>query len=59
MGYFANNDSDGELHQLTWPPQSPYLNQIEMFWDESDRRVKEKQMWELLQDLVNTPGEAG
>ncbi|XP_070972454.1 gephyrin-like isoform X1 [Oncorhynchus clarkii lewisi] len=41
---------------MTWLPQSPDLNPIEMVWDESDRRVKEKQptstphMWELLQD---------
>jgi hypothetical protein len=28
---------------MTWPPQSPNLNPIEMVWDESDRRVKEKQ----------------
>jgi hypothetical protein len=24
---------DGVLHQMTWPPQSPNLNPIEMFWD--------------------------
>ena len=41
---------------MTWPPQSPDLNPLEMGWDELDRRVKEKQptsaqhMWELLQD---------
>jgi hypothetical protein len=54
------------LHQMTWPPQSPNLNPIEMVWDESDRKVTEKQpkcaqyMWELLQDRWKSiPGEAG
>uniref|UniRef100_A0AAZ3QHJ5 Tc1-like transposase DDE domain-containing protein n=1 Tax=Oncorhynchus tshawytscha TaxID=74940 RepID=A0AAZ3QHJ5_ONCTS len=48
--------SDRVLHQMTWPPQSPSLNPIEMVWDELDCRVKEKQptsaqhVWELLQD---------
>ena len=28
---------------MTWPPQFPDLNLIEMVWDESDRRVKKKQ----------------
>uniref|UniRef100_A0A8C7TAB3 protein-tyrosine-phosphatase n=1 Tax=Oncorhynchus mykiss TaxID=8022 RepID=A0A8C7TAB3_ONCMY len=28
---------------MIWPPQSPNLNQIVMVWNESDRRVKEKQ----------------
>ena len=49
-------ESDGVLHQMTWPPQSHDLNPFEMVWDELDRRVKEKQptsarnMCELLQD---------
>ena len=54
------------LHQMTWPPQSPDLNPIEMGLDELDRRVKEKQptsaqhMWELLQDCWKSiRGEAG
>ena len=44
------------LNQMTWPPQSPDINRIEMVWDELDNRVKEKQptsaqhMWELLHD---------
>ena len=48
------------LHQMTWPPQSSDLDPIEMVWDESDGRVKEKHqtsaqhMWELLQLLENS-----
>ena len=64
-GYFTK-ESDGVLHQMTWPPQSPDLNPIEMVWDELDCRVKEKQptsaqyMWELLQDCWKSiPHEAG
>ena len=55
-GYLTKKESDGVLHQMTWPPQSPDLNPIEMVWDELDSRVKEKQptsaqhMWEILQD---------
>ncbi|CDQ86405.1 unnamed protein product [Oncorhynchus mykiss] len=51
--YFTKKESDGVLHQMTWPQQSPDLNPIQMVWDELDRRVKEKQptsaqhMWEL------------
>jgi hypothetical protein len=65
-GYFTKKESDGVLHQLTWPSQSPDLNPIEMVRGELDHRVKEKQpksaqhMWELLQDCWKSiPGEAG
>ena len=54
--YLTKKESDGVLHQMTWPPQTPDQNTIEMVWDELDRRVKERQpsspqhMWELLQE---------
>ena len=59
-GYLTKKESDGVLHQMTWPPQSPDLNPIEMVWDEMDRRVKAKgptsaqHLWELLQDCWKT-----
>ena len=65
-GYLTKKESDGVLHQLTWPPQSPDLKSIEMVWDELDHRVKGKHptsaqhMWELLQNYWKSfPGEAG
>ena len=65
-GYLTKKESNGVLHQMTWPPQSPKLNPIEMVWVELERRVKEKQptsaqyLWELLQDCWKSiPGEAG
>jgi hypothetical protein len=45
------------LDQMTWPPQSPDLNQIEMVWDESDRRVKLKQP-AICGNSFNTVGKA-
>ena len=65
-GYLTQKESDGVLHQMTWPPQSPDLKPIEMIWGELDRKVKEKQptsaqhMWELLQDCWKSiPDETG
>ena len=55
-GYLTKKESDGVLHQMTWPPQSPNFIPVEMVWDELNRRVKEKypksaqNVWELLQD---------
>ena len=37
--YLTKKESDGVLHQMTWPPQSPDLNPIEMVWDELDRSI--------------------
>ena len=63
-GYLTKKESDGVMHQMTMPPQSPDLNPIEMVWDELDRRVKKKQptsvqhMWELLQNFFKSiPGD--
>ena len=65
-GYLTKKESDGVLHQMAWPPQSPDLNTNEMVWDDLDSRVKEKQtasaqhIWELLQDgWKSIPHEAG
>ncbi|CDQ62621.1 unnamed protein product [Oncorhynchus mykiss] len=64
--YLIKKESDGVLHQMTWLPQSPDLNPIDLVLDELDHRVKEKQptstqyMWELLQDdWKSIPDEAG
>ena len=30
VGYLTKKESNGVLYQMTWPPQSPNLNPIEM-----------------------------
>ena len=43
--YFSTGQgpNDGVLHQMTWPPQSPDINPMEMVWDDMDHRVKTKE----------------
>ena len=51
--YLTKKVSDGVLHQMTWPPQSPDLNSIEMVWNKLDRRVKEKQPTSAVENSKN------
>ena len=59
-GYLTEKDSDGVLHQMTWPPQSPDLNPVQLVWDEMDCRVRAKRptsaqhLWKLLQGCWKT-----
>ena len=64
-GYFTKKESDG-AESDDQASKIADINTFEMVWDESDRRVKDKQptsaqhMWELLQDFWESiPGEAG
>ncbi|GAB0095396.1 hypothetical protein DMENIID0001_107770 [Sergentomyia squamirostris] len=58
-GYLEENERQGVLSQMKWPPQSPDLNPIELLWDELDRKVRESKptskgnLWELLQKSWN------
>ena len=59
-GYFTKKESDGVLHQMTWPPQSPNLNPIEMVWDELDCRGRKssQQVLSICGNSFKTVGEA-
>ena len=54
--YLTRKESDGMMCQMTWPPQSPDQNQIEMVWDEMDRRVKAKQVHSISGNSFKTVG---
>jgi hypothetical protein len=56
--YLTKKESDGMLHQMTWPPQSPNLNPIATVWYELDRRVKEKQVLSICGKSFKTVGKA-
>lgn len=58
-GYMQEQEDDGVLKNMDWPPQSPDLNPIELLWEELDRRVREqcptsaRSLWEILQNSWN------
>lgn len=62
---YLNEQSEANVLQImTWPPQSPDLNPIELLWDELDRRARvvgatsKEQLWNVLhQEWNNIPGE--
>nr|XP_046234223.1 GTPase IMAP family member 4-like [Scatophagus argus] len=41
-GYLFKKESDGVLHQMTWPPQSPDLIPVEMVWVDHLMRLTER-----------------
>lgn len=45
--------SDGVLHQMSWPPKSPSLNTVEIVWDELDCGVLSA-LLRLLEEQVTT-----
>jgi hypothetical protein len=52
--YLTKKESNGVLHQMTWPTQSPDLNQIKRVWDELDRRGEGKAAYKF-SAYVGTP----
>lgn len=60
--YLKLKEDIGVLKILTWPPQSPDINPIELLWDELDRRVKDLRptslggLWNSLKEAWNNIG---
>lgn len=58
-GFLMEKQKRRMMNYMTWPPQSPDLNPIELLWEEMDRRVRLKgptsksHMWEILQESWN------
>ena len=48
--YLIKKESDGVLHQMTWPPQSPDLDQIGMSWTAEWRKSSQQVL-----SIVGTP----
>ena len=58
--YLNRKESDGVLHQMTWPPLSPDLNPIEMVWMSrtAEWRKSSQQMLSICGNSFKSVGKA-